>query len=59
MSDEPKKMGRPATGMQPRRSIRVSPADWKTIQDAAAKAGQTASAWIRETLLRRANRSKQ
>ena len=50
------KMGRPATGITPKRYFRMDDEAWAAIEQAAAKREQTISDFIRETLLKAAKR---
>lgn len=49
--------GRPATGKTPKRYFRMDDEGWEAIVEAAEAREQTASDFIRETLLRAAKRS--
>ena len=53
----PKKTGRPATGKQPMRSLRVSDVDWTAFRTAAEASGVSLAEWIVTTLRRAAKRS--
>ena len=50
--------GRPATGQTPKRYFRMDDDSWKAVEDAARARGQTASDFIRETLLKAARRTR-
>jgi|GEM_PF-4091870 len=55
MSDEKRERGRPATGKTPPRQLgRMSDEDYETICRAAELLGQSKTAFMAETLLRRA-----
>ena len=55
--DEKPKMGRPATGITPKRYFRLDDEAWAEIERAAADRGKTISEFVRETLLRAAKRT--
>lgn len=51
-----KKRGRPATGKTPHRFFRMPDEDWQKVKDAADLEGVTASDFVRDVLLRAADR---
>jgi len=55
--EQPRKPGRPATGVTPKRYFRMDDEGWEAIEKAARSAGVTTSEWVRDCLLRAAKRS--
>jgi len=51
------KMGRPATGITPKRYFRMDDESWAAVEQAAKSRGQSISDFVRDTLLRAAKRS--
>lgn len=58
MAKQPPKRGpgRPATGKAPQRYFRMDDESWNIVQKGAEAAGETVSAFIRDTMLAAAKR---